>query len=79
MRQTEYRQDPVKRLVLIRELERGIKHNILWLLEKYKNMGFRIEYWYVQLIKEGRTEWEPKEKKMKQVKLTSFVTIFETQ
>jgi len=42
MKQTEHRQNPFKRLVLIREIERGIKHNILWLLERYKNIGFRI-------------------------------------
>ena len=49
MKQTEYRQDRVKRLVLIREMEMGIKHNILWLLERYRNMGFRIDY-YIKII-----------------------------
>jgi len=47
--QTEHRQDPVKRLVLIREIERGIKHNILWLLKKHKNIGFKIDN-YIKTI-----------------------------
>ena len=47
--QAEHRQDSAKRLVLIREMERGIKHNILWLLKKYKNIGFRIDK-YIEII-----------------------------
>ena len=49
MKQTQHRQDPFKRLVLIREIERGIKHNILWLLKKYNNIGFRIGN-YIEII-----------------------------
>ena len=55
----------------------GVTVEPKWIPKGIVGKNFRIENWYVQMIKEGKTEWEPKEKKMKQVKLTNFVTMFE--
>ena len=57
----------------------GVTVEPKWIPKRVVGKDFRIENWYVKLIKEGKTEWEHKEKKMKQVKLTNFVTIFEDQ
>lgn len=55
----------------------GVTVEPKWIPKRVVGKDFRIENWYVQLIKEGKTEWEVKEKKMKQVKLTNFVTSFD--
>ena len=54
----------------------GVTVEPKWIPKRVVGKDFRIENWYVQLIKEGKTEWEPKEKKMKQVILINFVTFF---
>ncbi len=55
----------------------GVTVEPKWITKRVVGKDFRIESWYVKLIKEGKIEWEPKEKKMKQVKLTNFVTLIE--
>ena len=55
----------------------GVTVEPKWVPKRVVGKDFRIENWYVRLSKEGKTEWEPEEMKMKQVKLTNFVTILE--
>ena len=55
----------------------GVTVEPKWIPKKAVGKNFKVENWYVKLIKEGKTDSEPKEKKMKRVKLTSFVTLFD--
>jgi len=54
----------------------GLTIDPKWIPKSMIGKNFRVKKWYIELIKEGRTLTEPKEKKMKQVKLTNFVTMF---
>ena len=52
----------------------GVTVEPKWIPKRVVGKDFRIENWYVKLIKEGKTEWEPKEKKMKQTDLTNYMS-----
>ena len=43
-----------------------------WIPKKVVSKELRIKKWYIRALKEGRLEEGRKEKKMKQVELTSF-------
>lgn len=52
----------------------GVTVEPKWIPKRVVCKDFRIENWYIKLIKEGKTEWEPKEKKMKQTELANYMS-----
>ncbi len=47
-----------------------------WIPKKVVSKELKIKKWYVKALKEGRLEEGKKEKKLEQVKLTNYVTMF---
>ena len=48
----------------------------IWIPKNAVGSDFRIKEWYIKKLSEEKKPKKPSEKKMKQVKLTSFVTMF---
>ncbi len=51
----------------------GLTVDAVWLPKIAVGKGMRIKKWYVKVLKEGKTDWKPKEKKMKQTELMKFM------
>ncbi|MHA1348014.1 MAG: hypothetical protein ACTSO3_16550, partial [Candidatus Heimdallarchaeaceae archaeon] len=47
-----------------------------WIPKKVVSKELKIKKWYIKALKEGRLGEGRKEKKMEQVKLSNFVTMF---
>lgn len=48
----------------------------MWIPKNVVASDFRIKEWYIRKLREDKRPRKSSEKKMKQVKLTSFVTMF---
>ena len=48
----------------------------IWIPKNAVGSDFRIKEWYIKKLSEEKKPKKPSEKKMKQVKLTNFVTMF---
>jgi len=48
----------------------------MWIPKNAVGSDFRIKAWYIKKLKEEKKPSKQSEKKMKQVKLTNFITMF---
>ena len=48
----------------------------IWIPKNAVGSDFRIKEWYIRKLREEKKPGKQSEKKMKQLKLTSFVTMF---